>query len=161
MPADLPAVHDRLREILAPYREDFTVTRDEPAGMTLEVPGLEGKPWGYVAATRVGKRYVSFYLMPHAVRRVLQGRHQAIHVRRVDRERAHGRGADGRVRIGQRGPKTRLRWASPQAGERPQTGDATPRVPLQQVLDGRRGPVDMRMPSEPATVITPAPKRIG
>jgi len=64
MPADLPAVHDRLREILAPYREDFTVTRDEPAGMTLEVPGLEGKPWGYVAATRVGKRYVSFYLMP-------------------------------------------------------------------------------------------------
>ena len=32
--------------------------------MALEVPGLEGKPWGYVAGTRVGKRYVSFYLMP-------------------------------------------------------------------------------------------------
>ena len=32
--------------------------------MTLEVPGLEGKPWGYVAATRLGKRYVSYYLMP-------------------------------------------------------------------------------------------------
>ena len=32
--------------------------------MVLEMPGLEGKPWGYVAATRVGKRYVSFYLMP-------------------------------------------------------------------------------------------------
>jgi hypothetical protein len=32
--------------------------------MALEVPGLEGKPWGYVAGTRLGKRYVSFYLMP-------------------------------------------------------------------------------------------------
>jgi hypothetical protein len=29
----------------------------------LEVPGLEGKPWGYVAGTRLGKRYVSLYLM--------------------------------------------------------------------------------------------------
>jgi hypothetical protein len=28
------------------------------------VPGLEGKPWGYVAGTRLGKRYVSYYLMP-------------------------------------------------------------------------------------------------
>ena len=27
------------------------------------MPGLEGKPWGYVAGTRLGKRYVSFYLM--------------------------------------------------------------------------------------------------
>ena len=32
--------------------------------MALEVPGLEGKPWGYVAGTRVGKSYVSYYLMP-------------------------------------------------------------------------------------------------
>ena len=32
--------------------------------MTLEVAGLEGKPWGYVAGTRVGKSYVSYYLMP-------------------------------------------------------------------------------------------------
>jgi hypothetical protein len=32
--------------------------------MALEVPGLEGKPWGYVAGTRLGRRYVSFYLMP-------------------------------------------------------------------------------------------------
>jgi hypothetical protein len=62
--ADLPAVHDRLRAILAPYRSDLALTRDGPDGMTLEVPGLEGKPWGYVAGTRVGKSYVSFYLMP-------------------------------------------------------------------------------------------------
>ena len=64
MAADLTAVHERLRDILAPYRDELTVTSDGPDGMVLEVPGLEGKPWGYVAATRVGKRYVSFYLMP-------------------------------------------------------------------------------------------------
>jgi hypothetical protein len=62
--ADLGLVHDRLRQILAPYRDDLSVTRDGPGGVALEVPGLEGKPWGYVAGTRMGKRYVSFYLMP-------------------------------------------------------------------------------------------------
>ena len=62
--ADLDAVHDRLRRVLAPYRDSLVATKDGPAGMALEVPGLEGKPWGYVAGTRVGKRYVSFYLMP-------------------------------------------------------------------------------------------------
>jgi hypothetical protein len=62
--ADLDAVHRRLKAILAPYRSDLTVTRDGPGGMALELPGLEGKPWGYVAGTRMGKRYVSFYLMP-------------------------------------------------------------------------------------------------
>jgi hypothetical protein len=62
--ADLDAVHDRLKSILALYRGDLSVTREGPGGMALEVPGLEGKPWGYVAGTRLGKRYVSFYLMP-------------------------------------------------------------------------------------------------
>ena len=62
--ADFAAVHSRLREILLPYGSEYVITRDDPAGVTLEVPGLEGKPWGYVAGTRVGKRYVSFYLMP-------------------------------------------------------------------------------------------------
>lgn len=62
--ADLDAVHDRLKAILRARRGDLAVTADGPAGMTLEVPGLEGKPWGYVAGTRLGKRYVSFYLMP-------------------------------------------------------------------------------------------------
>jgi hypothetical protein len=61
---DLAAVHDRLTAILAPYRETLVATKDGPGGMSLEIPGLEGKPWGYVAGTRVGKRYVSFYLMP-------------------------------------------------------------------------------------------------
>jgi hypothetical protein len=62
--ADLAAVHERLRDILAPYRESLAVTKDGPGGLALEVPGLEGKPWGYVAGTRLGKRYVSYYLMP-------------------------------------------------------------------------------------------------
>jgi hypothetical protein len=62
--SDLAAVHDRLREILAPYRDSLVATKDGPGGLSLEIAGLEGKPWGYVAGTRVGKRYVSYYLMP-------------------------------------------------------------------------------------------------
>jgi hypothetical protein len=61
---NLSAVHDRLRAILAAHTDRLVTTKDGPEGMTLEVPGLEGKPWGYVAGTRVGKRYVSYYLMP-------------------------------------------------------------------------------------------------
>ena len=41
----------------------MTVSRDGSAGMVIEMPGYEGKPWGYVAGTRLGKRYVSYYLM--------------------------------------------------------------------------------------------------
>ena len=61
---DFEAVHARLREILIRHRGDLVVTKDGPGGVTIEVPGLEGKPWGYVAGTRVGKSYVSYYLMP-------------------------------------------------------------------------------------------------
>jgi hypothetical protein len=61
---DFEAVHARLREIVLRNRGDLAVTKDGPAGMALEIPGLEGKPWGYVAGTRLGKRYISFYLMP-------------------------------------------------------------------------------------------------
>ena len=60
---DLQAVHDRLRAILAPYRERLHVSADGPGGMTLELPGYEGQTWGFAAATRLGKRYVSYYLM--------------------------------------------------------------------------------------------------
>ena len=61
---DLAAVHERLLEILAPYRDSLVATKDGPGGLSLEIAGLEGKPWGYVAGTRAGKRYVSYYLMP-------------------------------------------------------------------------------------------------
>lgn len=60
---DFAAVHARLRAILVPYFGSLSVTRDGPEGVAVEFPGLEGKPWGFVGATRVGKRYVSFYLM--------------------------------------------------------------------------------------------------
>jgi hypothetical protein len=62
--ADFAEVHDRLRAILLAHRGDLVITRDGPEGMAIEVPGLEGKPWGYVAGTRLGKSYVSLYLMP-------------------------------------------------------------------------------------------------
>ena len=60
---DLDTVHDRLKAILKRQHGDLIVTRDGTAGMAVEMPGYEGKPWGYVAGTRLGKRYVSYYLM--------------------------------------------------------------------------------------------------
>jgi hypothetical protein len=60
---DLPAVHERLKAILAPYRDRLHVASDGPGGMSLELPAYRGEPWGFVAATRLGKRYVSYYLM--------------------------------------------------------------------------------------------------
>ena len=63
-PRDFTTVHDRLKRILEPYRDRLTVTVNGAGGMAVEVPGLEGKPWGYVAGTRLGQSYVSYYLMP-------------------------------------------------------------------------------------------------
>ena len=62
--ADFETVHERLKTILRRHADGLLITKDGPAGMALEVPGLEGKPWGYVAGTRLGKSYVSYYLMP-------------------------------------------------------------------------------------------------
>ena len=60
---DLEGVHERLKAILAPYRDRLRVARDGPGGMTLELPEYAGQPWGFAAGTRLGKRYVSYYLM--------------------------------------------------------------------------------------------------
>jgi hypothetical protein len=60
---DFAAVDRRLRQMLEPLRARLSVTKDGPGGLVLEIPGLEGKPWGYVAGIRPGKRYVSYYLM--------------------------------------------------------------------------------------------------
>ena len=62
--SEFEAVHDRLKAILRAHADGLVITKDGPAGMALEIPGLEGKPWGYVAGTRMGKSYVSLYLMP-------------------------------------------------------------------------------------------------
>lgn len=61
--ADLHAVEARLRAILEPYRDQLIVSKEGPEGIYLELPGYEGAPWGYVGGTRVGKAYVSYYLM--------------------------------------------------------------------------------------------------
>ena len=61
---NLAAVHELLRAILAPYRGRLRVANDGPGGMTLELPEYAGQPWGFAAGTRLGKRYVSYYLMP-------------------------------------------------------------------------------------------------
>ena len=61
--ADFDAVDRRLREILEPLRSRLVATKDGPDGLSLEIPGFEGKPYGYVAGIRRGKRYVSYYLM--------------------------------------------------------------------------------------------------
>lgn len=61
---DFSAVHQRIRQMLEAYREWLSVTKDGPAGMSLGLPGFEGKPWGCVAGTRLGKSHVSHYLMP-------------------------------------------------------------------------------------------------
>jgi hypothetical protein len=60
---DFDAVDRRLREILDPLRPRLSVSKDGPDGLVMEIPGLEGKPWGYFAGIRRGKRYVSYYLM--------------------------------------------------------------------------------------------------
>ena len=62
--ADFETVHERLKTILRGHADGLVITKDGPGGMAVEIPGLEGKPWGYVAGTRVGKSYVSYYLMP-------------------------------------------------------------------------------------------------
>ena len=61
--ADFHEVEARLRAILEPYRDQLIVSKEGPDGIYLELPGYEGKPWGYVGGTRVGKAYVSYYLM--------------------------------------------------------------------------------------------------
>lgn len=60
---DFGEVDRSLREILEPLRSRFAVTKDSPEALAIEIPGLEGKPWGYIAGVRPGKSYVSFYLM--------------------------------------------------------------------------------------------------
>src|SRR6185503_11666890 len=63
--AEFDAVHERLKAILEPWATDgLVITQSGPRGVALEIAGLEGKPWGYVAGTRLGKSYVSYYLMP-------------------------------------------------------------------------------------------------
>jgi hypothetical protein len=59
--ADLAPVAARLRTILDPYRHAFTFASSWGPDALVRPPGA---PSDFFAAVRVGKRYVSFYLMP-------------------------------------------------------------------------------------------------
>jgi hypothetical protein len=59
------AVHARLRAQLEPYAPPLFVTADDPKGYGLDM-AREGErdPTTWFAGTRIGARYVSYYLMP-------------------------------------------------------------------------------------------------
>ena len=61
---DFPAVAARLRSIIEANAEGLLFSGSSPTGdVKLEKPP-GGHPWDYVAGIRVGKSYVSYYLMP-------------------------------------------------------------------------------------------------
>jgi hypothetical protein len=67
MPDDTPSavVFDRLAAIFAPYRPPLVVKTDEPGDVYLETPPSAVRPNGfYFGAVKIGKRSVSFHLMP-------------------------------------------------------------------------------------------------
>ena len=58
-------IHGRLRAILEPYAPPLFVTADGPNGYGLDMaPDGEREPSTWFAGTRLGARYVSYYLMP-------------------------------------------------------------------------------------------------
>ena len=58
-------VHARLRALLEPYVPPLFVTADGPGGYGLDMaPEGERDPSTWFAGTRLGARYVSYYLMP-------------------------------------------------------------------------------------------------
>jgi hypothetical protein len=59
------AVFAGLAGIFAPYRSRLLAKRDEPGDLYLETPPSSRYPEGlYFGAVKIGKRYVSFHLMP-------------------------------------------------------------------------------------------------
>jgi hypothetical protein len=60
---EFPAVAARLRSIIEGNAAGLLVSASPPGDVKLEKPP-GGHPWDYVAGIRVGKSYVSYYLMP-------------------------------------------------------------------------------------------------
>jgi hypothetical protein len=60
---DFPAVAARLRSIIERNADGLLFTASPAGDAKLEKPP-GGHPWDSVAAVRVGKSYVSYYLMP-------------------------------------------------------------------------------------------------
>jgi hypothetical protein len=72
---DFPAVFAALKKILTPYAKRLSVVRYRPEFYYLEtvLPCEKGKP-ALFGAVRLGKTYVSYYLMPVYMDPVLQKR---------------------------------------------------------------------------------------
>ena len=67
MPDDTRAaeVFDRLAAIFSPYRPPLIARTNEPGDLYLETPPSTDRPNGfYFGAVKIGKRSVSFHLMP-------------------------------------------------------------------------------------------------
>jgi hypothetical protein len=63
--AQATAVFERLAAIFAPYRLVLIATSDEPGNLYLEAPPSQAYPRAlFFGAVNIGKRYVSFHLMP-------------------------------------------------------------------------------------------------
>jgi hypothetical protein len=73
--AQASALFDRLAAIFAPYRSSLVAKVDEPGNLSLEPPPSMAYSRGlFFGAVKIGKRYVSFHLMPVYVRPgLLQG----------------------------------------------------------------------------------------
>lgn len=62
---DFPVVFDELKAILRPYAPHLLVEADAPDHYSLDAPGSVEHPKGlFFGGVRVGKRYVSYHLMP-------------------------------------------------------------------------------------------------
>jgi hypothetical protein len=56
---------ERLSSLLAPYRDQLVVKTDEPGHLSLDAPPSPPYPKGlFFGAVKIGKRYVSFHLVP-------------------------------------------------------------------------------------------------
>jgi len=63
--SDFQAVFERLKGILAPYAREMHVSADEPTSYGVDMaPAAERNPTTWFGGVRLGKRYVSYYLMP-------------------------------------------------------------------------------------------------
>ena len=62
---DFPALFERLKGLLEPYAAGMYVSADSPQWYGLDMaPESKRDPTTWFGATRLGKAYVSYYLMP-------------------------------------------------------------------------------------------------
>jgi hypothetical protein len=65
MPTDLEPVYRRLKSILEPFGRRLHVTDESPTSYSVDVaPDGVRNPTTWFGGVRLGKRYVSYYLMP-------------------------------------------------------------------------------------------------